>query len=155
MTRVCPYKICQCFVRTQKHFSSQAPHNAFPLWTTIQKALGTTSSTKGHQMCQSVRLWRHWWSDPSRPCADARTVMSAHVAVLTSLSGWWSRALWFGTMWSCSSWKSLSGESWESGSKTSTQRTHRDTEIRDDPDCSMLLADVFWCSMCLIAVRNH
>lgn len=39
--------------------------------------------------------------------------------------------------------ESLSGESWESGHKTSTERTQRDTEIGDDPECSMLLADVF------------
>lgn len=72
-------------------------HKALPLRTTIQKALGTTSSTERHQCvseCESSRLWRLCWSGLSRLCVDAWTVMSAHGLRLWSVkSGYevWDR----------------------------------------------------------------
>lgn len=108
------------------------------------EALGTTTSTEWHQcLCISSFLWRLCRTAYVLVClcVDARTVMSALCGCGCGQQSWVE-------VWAWAELQQLEltpmGElgKWP---QTSPQRTERESEIGDDPECSMLLVDALWC----------
>ncbi|KAK5862344.1 hypothetical protein PBY51_017751 [Eleginops maclovinus] len=98
------------------------------------KALETTTSTE-----RCLRVSDNDVSAELRMCcSELQGRLDTDVSTQAAVS---EVGLRFGMMWRCSSWNKLPRESWESGHNPISQRTKRETEIRDEPSYSMLLVD--------------
>lgn len=131
-----------------KHASLSKPllssaHNASSMRTTTQRPW----ELQLPQWCdinvsapQSSCLWRLCRTAyvMVRLCVDARTLMSAHTLWPWSAELGWGLGL---------SWAAAAGtDSRGRAGKVATNLSPKDSDLGDDPECSMLLVDVLWCS---------
>lgn len=116
------------------------------MWTTTERPWELQLS----QRVISVSVCH--WSWPWRLCRSVHVLVQASCALMlgrwcqhTGCSrGQWSRV----EVWDCAALQQLEktpGGELRKRPQTSPQRTQRDTQIGDDPACSMLLVDVLWC----------
>lgn len=148
--------LCSCvpqnmFIATHKYFQVEHPYCLTPE-NYSQRGPGnyffrqemSVWGSDGRTSSWPWRLCRSRYAPVSAASAlDAWTVMSAHgLWPAVSRVGHWG----LGLCGAAAAGTASQRESWESGHKTSPWGLGpREQKTGDDHDCSMLLADVFWC----------